>query len=72
MSGENGALLLLPSDKSAVSQGSLCDIVLWLFTEGLGSIALLHLNQVDIVVVPFKKLLYAGSLEFCLMLKHLL
>ena len=71
MSSLISALLILPADKSAVGHGSLRDIVLWLFVEGLRSFALLHLSQVVIMVIAFKEFLNAGPFEFCLMLKHL-
>ena len=65
------ALHFLPSDEGAMRNRRIIAL-LWLFVQALRSISLGDHGKRLIVVVTLKKLLDAWSLQFCLVLQHLL
>ena len=64
------AHLILPTDESAVSQGGFV-APLWLLIEVLWSFSFTHLCHCLVMIIAFKKLLDAWSLQFSDVLKHL-
>ena len=57
------AYLILPSDECAMSQGSFI-AALWLLIKVLWSLSFTHLCHCLVVIIAFKELLNARSLQF--------